>query len=105
MDEEFQSELEFIARETSTSKSALVALMKKIGKITKGRTDALAWHVAMLEGHQPLARLVANSLQSSGGSITVDRMLGISQVGGTPFDLLMSFIFNLVKSFLCRPNI
>jgi hypothetical protein len=99
--EEFQAELKFVAWETSTSKSALVALMTRIWETAKGRTDALTRCVSVLESQRdahPLLGPTSSSSHGSGGSITADTVLGTSQVGGTPFELSMNSVFSLVKS-------
>ncbi len=99
--EEFQAKLEFVARETSTSKSALVALMTRIRKTAKGCMDSLTQCVSVLESqrdaHPPLGP-TSSSSHGSGGSITANTVLGTSQVKGTPFELLMNSVFSLVKS-------
>ena len=45
------------------------------------------------------------SSQVSSALITANMVLGSSQIGGTPFDLLVSTIFGLVKSLKAKVQV
>jgi hypothetical protein len=66
--EEFQAKLEFVAWETSTSKSALVALLTWIRETAKGCTDTLTQRISVLESQRDAHTPLGPTLSSSHGS-------------------------------------
>jgi hypothetical protein len=101
--EQFQSNLTYIAEETQMSKSAILTLMTKVQETTKSCSDMLLHWIQALES--PRGGSSNGSSQASSTAITADMVLGSSQIGGSPFDLLVSAIFGLVKSLKAKVQV
>jgi hypothetical protein len=77
--------------------------MTKVQETTKSRSNMLLHWIQALES--PRGGSSHGSSQASSASITADTVLGSSQIGGTPFDLLVSAIFGLVKSLKAKVQV
>ncbi len=101
--EQFQSDLTYVAEETQTSKSTILTLMMKVQETTKSCSNMLLQRIQALES--PRGGSSHGSSQVSNASITANTVLRSSQIGGTPFDLLVSAIFGLVKSLKAKVQV